>query len=79
MQSELEIQRAHDLLSHLENIRPQYPLLLKAARDVLCWVLNHENQFAQTLEEVEGHLTEMGLELTDSGKLNYPNGEGPTH
>lgn len=79
MRSELEIQRAHDLLNQLDQIRPQFPLLLRAARDVLCWVLSHKNEFDETLKEVEAHLREMGFELEDTGKLNYPNGEGPVH
>lgn len=79
MREELEIQRAHDLLNQLDQIRPQFPLLLRVARDVLCWVLSHKNEFDETLKEVEAHLREMGFELADTGKLNYPNGEGPTH
>lgn len=76
MRPELEIQRAHDILTAVVlgevPARPTGPAqeqILKAALDALCWVLEHDktdeknHAFADNLRFIEEGLTARGFHL----------------
>lgn len=65
----LEIQRAHDLISHALNgsipILPSDAPLLRGARQAMCWVLNHEHGgkgVELTLQTLTERLNTLGVE-----------------
>lgn len=71
MKSELEIQRAHDLIVPVllgdvkVKLDERAKLVMHAAADVLCWVLDHDHNdaFAQNIEQLEQKLKEKGFIL----------------
>jgi hypothetical protein len=72
MKNELEIQRAHDLLTGFlleEKLRQAVPIAvlndLNTASDVLCWVLEHgHNQtFVDVMKQVESFVRTAGFEF----------------
>lgn len=76
MRSEIEVQRAHDLLLGilLEEVPKPYdgPAMgaaISASAHVLCWVLEHDHDkevsFKQLLELLDGRLKEMGYEFKE--------------
>ena len=75
-----EIQRAHDLLEawmhdieEADDILGEQPkLVIHIARDVLCWVLRHDNDVFQENIDRLGQITEeLGYEY-DDGSLGGP-------
>lgn len=88
-----QVQRAHDLLlviicnqdleEKLLGDDPEREVTvkcMKAAADVLCWVLGHANDnFADNLLELDVALYAAGIDIHDMGRLVYPeeNGNGP--
>jgi len=71
MKSPLEIQRAHDQLVGIVLQEVPLPIdvsehrLMRAALDVLCWVLDHDHNvaFAENLTMLEERCREIGFAL----------------
>jgi hypothetical protein len=71
MRSELEIQRAHDLLIGIALGDAQVPLtlemrlILHASADALCWALEHDHNpnFENVLQELEALAKHRGFAL----------------
>lgn len=81
----LEIQRAHDMLvawrlGEVPDIvegDSRSIVAMKAALDVLCWVLDHDHNkaFGENLETINTTLENLGYRLRDSGELSVPEPE----
>jgi hypothetical protein len=75
MKSQSEIQRAHDLISPVltgemhVTFEGDTSRLLRAACDVLCWVLDHDHNqnFAINLTAIEAELLKAGFVLENRG------------
>lgn len=70
MKTELEIQRAHDILveiilKRVPNPFPGAEQFIIANADVLCWILNHDHNttFRDNLAKIETYLEHQGLIL----------------
>jgi hypothetical protein len=71
MRTKAEITAAHDrlvaiLLKEVPNpFGENEKLYIKAAADVLCWVLKHEHNgdFASNLDAIDDYMRSCGLEL----------------
>ena len=76
MKTEAEIYRAHDILSQVitgeveVGLHPKdKELALRAALDVLCWILGHEHNkaFAENLARIHAECERRGYVLVDYG------------
>lgn len=87
MKSRDDIQRAHDTL--VAQVTGEVPFLfdesarlpMRAALDVLCWVLGHDHNvsFAHVLENLDAGLRDLGYELkrADAPAAVTPSPESP--
>ncbi len=72
MKTQGEIQKAHDILVAIIvkevpiDVKPEQRKLLKAATDVLCWVLEHDHNkaFGANLALIEQEAEKKGFVLT---------------
>lgn len=86
-----QVQQAHDLLSFIircpelqedllgdDPLREATFLSMKAVRDLLCWLLGHDDYtFAYNMVRLEAALIDRGYRLEDVGHLVEVEDDGP--
>lgn len=76
MRTETELTRAHDILTAVilgevvpgAPITPQTDMLIRVARDVLCWALQHDHNqtFANNMRILEQSIADAGYVLQEA-------------